>query len=124
MLVSVRFEARACPAPVPSSPFFTSDPPPPLPALCLQNRFQGQPDVYKQFLEILHTYQKDQRSLKDGLPPSGPSLTETEVYAKVATLFQSHEDLMDEFGQFLPDATNGNAINAVNVSRYSLWLVG
>ncbi|XP_043231433.1 paired amphipathic helix protein Sin3b-like isoform X2 [Amphibalanus amphitrite] len=80
----------------------------------IKNRFQGQPDVYKQFLEILHTYQKDQRSLKDGLPPSGPSLTETEVYAKVATLFQSHEDLMDEFGQFLPDATNGNAINAVN----------
>ena len=85
-----------------------------------QNRFQGQPDVYKQFLEILHTYQKDQRSLKDGLPPSGPSLTETEVYAKVATLFQSHEDLMDEFGQFLPDATNGNAINAVNVSSAPL----
>ena len=30
-----------------------------------QNRFQGQPDIYKQFLEILHTYQKEQRNLKD-----------------------------------------------------------
>ena len=26
----------------------------------IKNRFQGQPEVYKQFLEILHTYQKDQ----------------------------------------------------------------
>jgi len=77
----------------------------------IKNRFQGQPDVYKQFLEMLHHYQKDQRSLQDGLPPSGPSLTETEVYAKVACLFQSHADLMEEFGQFLPDATNGHAIS-------------
>ena len=33
-----------------------------------QNRFQGQPDVYKAFLEILHTYQKEQRLLKDVNP--------------------------------------------------------
>ena len=30
-----------------------------------QNRFQGQPEIYKQFLEILHTYQKEQRNLKE-----------------------------------------------------------
>ena len=30
-----------------------------------QNRFQGQPEIYKAFLEILHTYQKEQRNLKD-----------------------------------------------------------
>lgn len=31
----------------------------------LQNRFQGQPEIYKAFLEILHTYQKEQRNLKE-----------------------------------------------------------
>lgn len=75
----------------------------------IKNRFQGQPDIYKQFLEILHTYQKEQRSLKEGLVNPlnyRPTLTEAEVYAKVAQLFQNQEDLLQEFGQFLPDATN------------------
>jgi len=75
----------------------------------IKNRFQGQPDIYKQFLEILHTYQKEQRSLKEGLVSPinyRPTLTEAEVYAKVAQLFQNQEDLLQEFGQFLPDATN------------------
>lgn len=31
-----------------------------------QNRFQGQPEIYKAFLEILHTYQKEQRTIKEG----------------------------------------------------------
>merc|ERR1711892_1102861 len=44
----------------------------------IKNRFQGQPDVYKQFLEILHTYQKDQRAIKDGGAPKS-LLTESEV---------------------------------------------
>lgn len=63
----------------------------------IKNRFQGQPDIYKQFLEILHTYQKEQRSLKDGLVSPinyRPTLTEAEVYAKVAQLFQNQEDLL------------------------------
>jgi len=30
-----------------------------------QNRFQNQPDIYKSFLEILHTYQKEQRIIKE-----------------------------------------------------------
>ena len=33
-------------------------------------------------------------------------LTETEVYAQVSKLFQNQEDLLAEFGQFLPDATS------------------
>ena len=37
----------------------------------IKNRFAGQPDVYKQFLEILHTYQKDQRAIKEGHQPTG-----------------------------------------------------
>ena len=31
----------------------------------IQNRFQGQPDIYKAFLEILHTYQKEQKNIKE-----------------------------------------------------------
>ena len=31
----------------------------------LQHRFQGKPEIYKAFLEILHTYQKEQRNLKE-----------------------------------------------------------
>ena len=54
----------------------------------IKNRFAGQPDVYKQFLEILHTYQKDQRAIKEGQQPTGRFLTEGEVFAQVAKLFQ------------------------------------
>jgi paired amphipathic helix protein Sin3a len=74
----------------------------------IKNRFQGQPDIYKQFLEILHTYQKEQRNLKDGVHTGTKPLTEAEVYAQVAKLFQNQDDLLQEFGQFLPDA-NGAA---------------
>ncbi|KAG8324934.1 Paired amphipathic helix protein Sin3a [Homalodisca vitripennis] len=77
----------------------------------IKNRFQGQPDKYKRFLEILHTYQKEQRNLKEGAGPGSQStgtkqLTEAEVYSQVAKLFEHQEDLLAEFGQFLPDATN------------------
>eukprot|EP00126_Sphaerothecum_destruens_P001598 Sdes_comp15011_c0_seq1m3773 len=57
----------------------------------IKTRFSQQPEIYKAFLEILHTYQKDQRSIKD-------------VYSQVATLFRSHADLLEEFSQFLPEA--------------------
>lgn len=68
-------------------------------------------------MEILHTYQKEQRHLKDGnhlgggsgsggAGPAGKHLTEAEVYSQVAKLFENQDDLLAEFGQFLPDATN------------------
>jgi hypothetical protein len=41
-------------------------------------------------------------------PPGHKPLTEAEVYAQVAKLFQNQEDLLAEFGQFLPDA-NGSS---------------
>lgn len=78
----------------------------------IKNRFQGQPDKYKRFLEILHTYQKEQRNLKEGTIVGGgqgsgsKQLTEAEVYSQVAKLFENQEDLLAEFGQFLPDATS------------------
>lgn len=36
----------------------------------------------------------------------GKHLTEQEVYSQVAKLFENQSDLLTEFGQFLPDATN------------------
>lgn len=91
----------------------------------MQNRFQGQPDKYKRFLEILHTYQKEQRSLKESghmgagsasnTATGGKHLTEAEVYSQVAKLFENQEDLLAEFGQFLPDATNQQSALVSNV---------
>jgi paired amphipathic helix protein Sin3a len=56
----------------------------------IKQRFALQPHIYKAFLEILHTYHKEQHTIKD-------------VYDQVANLFANHPDLLDEFTQFLPD---------------------
>jgi histone deacetylase complex regulatory component SIN3 len=91
--------------------------------------FNRSPNVYKTFLEILHTYQKQQKDAKE-LPtgnvltlPTTPTnnggsnqstvLSETEVYAKVAQLFTNHEDLLAEFSQFLPDASQQPTVNSI-----------
>lgn len=81
----------------------------------IKNRFHDQPDKYKRFLEILHRYQKEQKLNKDGssLQP-GKTLTEAEVYTQVAQLFDQQEDLLREFGQFLPDATNNSTAQFIN----------
>ena len=71
--------------------------------------------MYKQFLEILHTYQKDQRAIKEGGAPKS-NLTLSEVYAQVSRLFQNQEDLLSEFGQFLPEATNDHSTAAIMVT--------
>lgn len=60
-----------------------------------QNRFQDKPEIYKQFLEILQTYQREQKPIQD-------------VYAQVTTLFNSAPDLLEDFKQFLPE-TAGQA---------------
>lgn len=58
----------------------------------IKNRFANDPDVYKRFLEILQTYQKEQKPI-------------TEVYNQVQILFNGATDLLNEFKQFLPDTT-------------------
>ncbi|XP_076454286.1 paired amphipathic helix protein Sin3a-like isoform X3 [Babylonia areolata] len=80
----------------------------------IKNRFQGQQEVYKQFLQILHTYQKEQRNIKEQgrVGMSSKPLTETELYSQVARLFADQEDLLAEFGQFLSD-TNGGGGNSI-----------
>lgn len=57
----------------------------------LQNRFQDKPEIYKQFLEILQTYQREQKPIQD-------------VYAQVTTLFNAAPDLLEDFKQFLPES--------------------
>lgn len=56
----------------------------------IKQRFALQPQVYKSFLKILHTYHQEQHTIKD-------------VYEHVAVLFAKHPDLLEEFTQFLPD---------------------
>ena len=55
-----------------------------------QNRFAQQPEIYKQFLEILQTYQRESKPIQD-------------VYSQVTHLFISAPDLLEDFKQFLPE---------------------
>ncbi|KKA26240.1 hypothetical protein TD95_000061, partial [Thielaviopsis punctulata] len=58
----------------------------------IKNRFQDKPEIYKQFLEILQTYQRESKAI-------------TEVYAQVTALFHTAPDLLEDFKQFLPETT-------------------
>lgn len=50
-------------------------------------------------------HQKEQLEVKESRGNRGSSgMTEDEVFSKVASLFKGQEDLLAEFGQFLPDA--------------------
>lgn len=62
----------------------------------IRNRFQKEPDTYRAFLRILHTYQKEQKGIKD-------------VLEQVSQLFADHPDLLMEFTYFLPDAVQEQA---------------
>ena len=62
----------------------------------IKKRFASEPETYKKFLEILHTYQKEQRGIKD-------------VLDEVSTLFADHPDLLKDFTYFLPDAVQAQA---------------
>lgn len=65
----------------------------------IKHRFNRRPDTYKAFLEILQTYQKEQRAIQD-------------VYAQVTILFQDAPDLLEEFKEFLPDNSNSQESGA------------
>ena len=62
----------------------------------IKNRFIEQPQIYSEFLDILHDYQAKK--------------TIDEVYQRVQKLFGDHEDLLLEFKHFLPD--NNSNTNA------------
>ena len=71
----------------------------------IKKRFAHEPETYKAFLEILHTYQKEQRSIKD-------------VLEQVSQLFADHPDLLKEFTYFLPDAVQEQAKVSKTISRH------
>ena len=85
----------------------------------IKRRFQYDPGTYKSFLEILHTYQKQQRTIKDvlGATPSTtvdaasprhahghPPSRRPAPVERVSVLFKDHPDLLRDFTYFLPDA--------------------
>uniref|UniRef100_A0A3Q1HPC2 Paired amphipathic helix protein Sin3b n=1 Tax=Anabas testudineus TaxID=64144 RepID=A0A3Q1HPC2_ANATE len=83
----------------------------------IKNRFLDHPEIYRAFLEILHTYQKEQLEVKESRGTRGSSgMTEDEVFSKVASLFKGQEDLLAEFGQFLPDAKR-SLVSQTTVNR-------
>lgn len=57
----------------------------------IKNRFSAHPDIYKQFLEILQTYQRESKPIQD-------------VYGQVTRLFNGAPDLLEDFKQFLPES--------------------
>lgn len=67
----------------------------------IRNRFANEPDTYRAFLRILHTYQKEQKGIKD-------------VLEQVSILFADHPDLLMEFTYFLPDAVQDQAKERLN----------
>lgn len=69
-------------------------------SLTPQNRFADSPEIYKQFLEILQTYQRESKPIQD-------------VYSQVTLLFNTAPDLLEDFKQFLPEsAAHAKAVAA------------
>lgn len=61
----------------------------------IKKRFANQPEVYKQFLDILN----NRHNQKHTVP---------EVLEQVSVLFKGHEDLIEGFKIFLPEAPTPN----------------
>lgn len=72
----------------------------------IKNRFASAPEIYKQFLEILQTYQRESKPIQD-------------VYAQVTQLFHTAPDLLEDFKQFLPDSA-AQAKQQAQAARQSL----
>ena len=62
----------------------------------IKQRFAHQQSVYQQFLQILQRYKEEGFAI-------------ARVKAQVAELFAGHEDLLGEFGNFLPDPAGSKA---------------
>ncbi|RHN44386.1 putative transcription regulator Others family [Medicago truncatula] len=55
----------------------------------MQTRFRRNPQVYESFLDIMQMFKNDHKSAK-------------ELHQTVISIFQGHQDLIDEFTHFLP----------------------
>ncbi|XP_047958296.1 paired amphipathic helix protein Sin3-like 2 isoform X1 [Salvia hispanica] len=71
----------------------------------IKKRFQNDDHVYKSFLDILNMYRKEHKGI-------------TEVYQEVATLFDDHADLLDEFTRFLPDTSSTAPASHASFGRH------
>ncbi|KAL9993295.1 putative transcription regulator Others family [Helianthus debilis subsp. tardiflorus] len=72
----------------------------------IKKRFQNDDHIYKSFLDILNMYRKEHTGIND-------------VYQEVATLFDDHPDLLDEFTRFLPDASAAASAHRASFLRQS-----
>ena len=70
----------------------------------IKTRFSNQPETYRSFLSLLHSFHRDQRGIK-------------EVYLQVQQLFRNEPDLLEEFALFLPDNSSNNAPSSTATSR-------
>ncbi|KAF8640768.1 hypothetical protein AX17_000418 [Amanita inopinata Kibby_2008] len=61
----------------------------------IKARYADDNNTYKQFLDILQTYQKEQRNIQDH-----------QVYLQVQLLFKDAPELLAEFKDFLPEAAS------------------
>ncbi|EZF54316.1 hypothetical protein H113_02964 [Trichophyton rubrum MR1459] len=72
----------------------------------IKNRFSDSPEIYKQFLEILQTYQRESKPIQD-------------VYTQVTHLFGAAPDLLEDFKQFLPESAAQAKAQATPSTRQS-----
>ncbi|KAF3480840.1 transcriptional repressor Sin3p [Arthroderma uncinatum] len=72
----------------------------------IKNRFSDSPEIYKQFLEILQTYQRESKPIQD-------------VYTQVTHLFGAAPDLLEDFKQFLPESAAQAKAQAATSNRQS-----
>ncbi|KAI3722352.1 hypothetical protein L2E82_33388 [Cichorium intybus] len=72
----------------------------------IKKRFQNDDHVYKSFLDILNMYRKEHKGIN-------------EVYHEVASLFDDHPDLLDEFTRFLPDASAAASAHQASLGRHA-----
>ncbi len=88
-------------------------------------RFLHQPQIYKNFLEILHTFHREQHTIKDvyeqvaylfqvqrsthfKLSRCPPEEKERILAHPLSLYYQDHPDLLEEFSEFLPENTTPN----------------
>ncbi|KAK8710215.1 hypothetical protein V6N13_145550 [Hibiscus sabdariffa] len=72
----------------------------------IKRRFQHDEHVYKSFLDVLNMYRREHKDIN-------------EVYTEVASLFEDHPDLLEEFTRFLPDSSAAPTIQQVPYGRNS-----
>ena len=75
----------------------------------IKARYVDDNNTYKQFLDILQTYQKEQKDIQDvSIIVTCPSIivTSRQVYLQVNLLFRDAPELLAEFKDFLPEAAS------------------